>query len=156
MSVENLFESFIKANSEFPSYILNEAKDLLIKAKATDAQVKKVLENINQEYQDSLVHYNEAIGIITAQSVGQPSTQMTLNTFHFAGVASQGVEGLPRLIEILDAKKNLSAPMMKLYLKKENMTEAKLKFVADKIIETRLTDFATNVDIDMEDKQVAK
>lgn len=154
MSAEKLFDEFRKSNPEFPPYLFDEALSLVIKEKATDAQVKKVISNLVTEYEESLIHANEAIGIITAQSVGEPSTQMTLNTFHFAGVASQGVEGLPRLIEILDAKKNLSAPMMKLYLKKEEMSEEKLKFVADKIVETKLADFATNVDIDMDDKTV--
>ena len=152
MAVEKLFEEFRKNNPEFPPYLLDEALELVMKEKVTDAQAKKVLENLLLEYENALIHANEAIGIITAQSVGEPSTQMTLNTFHFAGVASQGVEGLPRLIEILDAKKNLSSPMMKLHLNKEDMTEEKLKFVADKIVETKLSDFATNVDIDVDEK----
>ena len=153
MTTSKLFEEFRKQNPEFPEYILKEAQNHIPKD-ATDKQVKEILEEIKTEYNNSLINANEAIGVITAQSVGEPSTQMTLNTFHFAGVAAQSVEGLPRLIEILDAKKNLEAPMMKLYLHKEGMNDEKFKLVADKIAESKLTDFATNVDINMEEKEV--
>jgi len=56
---------------------------------------------------------------ITAESIGEPGTQMTLSSFHLAGVAEMNVTtGLPRLIEILDGKKEISTPMMEIYLKK--------------------------------------
>lgn len=152
MTVDKLFEKFEKENLEFPKYILEEAKKYLPN-KVSDKDVEKVLVNLKSEYESSLITPYEAIGIIAAQSVGAEATQMTLNTFHFAGVASQSVEGLPRLIEILDGKKNLSTPLMKLYLKK-GLNEDKLKLVADKIKETRLIDFANNVDIDLEEKVV--
>ncbi len=152
-NIDKLFQTFEKENPEFPKYILMEAKSYL-PAKSTDAQVKKVLENLTKEYERARINPYEGIGVITAQSVGEPSTQMTLNTFHFAGVAAQSVEGLPRLIEILDVKKNLEKPMMKIYLKKEFQNENTLRFVANKIKETRLVEFATTVDIDVEEKIV--
>lgn len=148
-----LIESFKVENPEFPSYILKEAEALIPKG-TSDADVKKILENIKEEYTNSLITPYEAIGVITAQSVGEPSTQMTLNTFHFAGVATESVEGLPRLIEILDVKKNLDKPMMKIYLKPDFQTEEKVRFVANKIKETKLIDFTNNIDIDVEAKQV--
>ena len=153
MTVEKIFNKFIEENPEFPKYILEEAKKHL-PAKITDAQTKKVLVNLQEEYNNSLVTPYEAIGVIAAQSVGAEATQMTLNTFHFAGVASAGVEGLPRLIEILDAKKNLSAPMMRVFLDSKFNTEDKVKLVADKIKEARLGDFATGFDVDLENKVV--
>ncbi len=152
MTADKLIETFKKENPEFPNYILEETKKHL-PAKVTEAQVKKILEKIKEEYEDALINPYEAIGVITAQSVGEPATQMTLNTFHFAGVGS-GVEGLPRLIEILDAKKNLKAPIMKIYLNKEGMNDDKFKIVANKIKETKLVDFSNNVDIDTESKKV--
>ncbi len=148
-----LIEEFRKANPEFPQYIL-EQLEMALPEKVSDKDVKKVIENVLKEYNDSLISPNEAIGVITAQSVGEPSTQMTLNTFHFAGVASASVGGLPRLIEILDAKKNLEMPIMKIYLNKKGMTEEKCKLIASKIKETKLAEFATNVDIDIETKKV--
>ncbi len=62
----------------------------------------------------------EAVGIIAAQSIGEPGTQMTMRTFHFAGVREMNVTlGLPRLIEIVDARRIPSTPSMTVYLKPE-------------------------------------
>lgn len=61
----------------------------------------------------------EAVGVIAAQSIGEPGTQMTMRTFHFAGVAEQVPTGLPRLIEILDMKKVPKKPIIEIYFKPE-------------------------------------
>ncbi len=147
-------EIFMDENPDFPKYILEELEKNL-PAKCSDSDIKKVLTNVKIEYENSLVSPYEAIGVITAQSVGEPSTQMTLNTFHFAGVAAQSVEGLPRLIEILDIKKTLEMPFMKIYLKSKYQKEESIQLVANKIKETKLSDFAKNIDIDIEEKVVS-
>ena len=73
----------------------------------------------------------EAIGVVTAQSIGEPGTQMTMRSFHFTGVAELNVTlGLPRIIEILDARKLPSTPTMHIYL---NAPHSKDKNKADKI-----------------------
>ena len=73
----------------------------------------------------------EAIGVVTAQSIGEPGTQMTMRSFHFTGVAELNVTlGLPRIIEILDARKLPSTPTMHIYL---NTPHSKDKNKADKI-----------------------
>jgi DNA-directed RNA polymerase subunit A" len=65
----------------------------------------------------------EAAGIITAQSIGEPGTQMTMRTFHYAGVATVNVtQGLPRIIEIVDARKIPSTPTMIIRLKDDKKT----------------------------------
>jgi DNA-directed RNA polymerase subunit A" len=69
----------------------------------------------------------EAVGVVSAQSIGEPGTQMTMRTFHYAGVAEHVPTGLPRLIEIVDAKKEPKKPIIDIYLKKsvgKNRTEA--------------------------------
>lgn len=81
--------------------------------------VKKILDSVEDAYLRSLVEPGEAIGTVAAQSIGEPGTQMTLKTFHYAGVAELNVTlGLPRLIEILDARKNPASPFMTVYLEK--------------------------------------
>ncbi len=60
----------------------------------------------------------EAVGVVAAQSIGEPGTQMTMRTFHYAGVAEHVPTGLPRLIEIVDAKKEPKKPIIDIYLKK--------------------------------------
>ncbi len=97
----------------------------------------------------------EAIGIIAAQSFGEPSTQMVLRTFHFAGVSEMQVtQGLPRLIEIFDARKKPSSPKMEIYLKKEFNNEKDARIFAEKIKEVTVSDFASEINIDFTDKRI--
>ena len=61
----------------------------------------------------SLVFVGTAVGALAAQSIGEPGTQMTLKTFHFAGVASMNItQGVPRIQEIINASKNISTPIV--------------------------------------------
>ena len=87
---------------------------------------------------------SEACGIVGAQSIGEPGTQMTMRTFHYAGVAEINVTlGLPRLIEIVDARSIPSTPMMNIYLRDEYRLNSDLaKEVANQIEITRLNSIA--------------
>ena len=97
----------------------------------------------------------EAIGIITAQSFGEPSTQMVLNVFHFAGVAEMQVTlGLPRLIEIFDARRTPSTPEMQIYLDKEHNNEKDARTIAEKIQELKLKDIAKEIKINFSEKRI--
>ena len=59
----------------------------------------------------------ESIGTVAAQSIGEPTTQMTLNTFHFAGVSAKNVTlGVPRLTEIINISKNIKTPSLTVFL----------------------------------------
>ncbi|MAG78768.1 DNA-directed RNA polymerase subunit A' [Candidatus Pacearchaeota archaeon] len=97
----------------------------------------------------------EAIGLITAQSFGEPSTQMVLRTFHFAGVAEMQVTmGLPRLIEIFDARKKPSSPKMEIYLEKDYNNEKDAKVFAEKIKEVTIKEIASEVNLNFTDKRI--
>ncbi len=65
---------------------------------------------------NSKIDIGEAVGIVAAQSIGEPGTQMTMRTFHYAGVAEQVPTGLPRLIELVDARKEPKKPLMDIHL----------------------------------------
>jgi DNA-directed RNA polymerase subunit A" len=79
--------------------------------------VKKILKRAFERYQEHLMDPNESAGILAAQSIGEPGTQMTMRTFHYAGVAEINVTlGLPRLIEIVDARRVPSTPMMEIHV----------------------------------------
>lgn len=81
----------------------------------------------------------EAVGIVAAQSIGEPGTQMTMRTFHYAGVAEQVPTGLPRLIEIVDVRKEPKKPLMNIYLQpKVAKDEAKAKEIAEELEEVSL------------------
>lgn len=93
-------------------------------------------------YNASLVTTGEAVGTVAAQSIGEPGTQMTLRTFHYAGVVELAVPlGLPRLIEIIDAKRSPKNPIMTIYLNEKHSQDKKLaEKVADKLPEKYLKD----------------
>jgi len=70
-----------------------------------------LLGEIQTRFEKSLVNPGEMVGSIGAQSMGEPATQMTLNTFHSAGVASKNVTlGVPRLKEIINVSKTIKTP----------------------------------------------
>ncbi|VVB56604.1 DNA-directed RNA polymerase subunit A'' [uncultured archaeon] len=76
----------------------------------------------------------EAVGIVAAQSVGEPGTQMTMRTFHYAGVAEQVPTGLPRLIELVDARKEPKKPLMDIHLAgAASQDEKKAQAIANEI-----------------------
>jgi DNA-directed RNA polymerase beta' subunit len=106
-------------------------------------------------HKDQDISPGEAIGIVTAQSFGEPSTQMALNTFHFAGVSEMAVtSGLPRLIEIFDARRTPSTPAMEIYLDKEHNNDKDAKIIAEKIQEVKLKDIAKEIKINFADKKI--
>jgi DNA-directed RNA polymerase subunit A" len=80
-------------------------------------QLEEIVTQVSSDYQHSKVEPCEAVGVVAAQSIGEPGTQMTMRTFHYAGVAEINVTlGLPRLIEIVDARKIPSTPTMTIKL----------------------------------------
>lgn len=106
-------------------------------------------------YGRALVDPGEAVGTIAAQSIGEPGTQMTLRTFHYAGVAELSVPlGLPRLIEIIDARRMPKNPMMTIYLEKEYQEDKKkVDEIVDKIHERFIPDLC-EIKIDVRDKKL--
>ena len=83
----------------------------------TETQVDEFLKMAIKKYNKAIVEPGEAVGAIGAQSISEPGTQMTLKTFHFAGVSSMNVTlGVPRLKEIINASKNISTPGSRFFL----------------------------------------
>jgi DNA-directed RNA polymerase subunit A" len=79
----------------------------------TTEQLEEIINQVSADYEHARVEPCEAVGVVAAQSIGEPGTQMTMRTFHYAGVAEINVTlGLPRLIEIVDARKIPSTPTM--------------------------------------------
>lgn len=104
---------------------------------------------------DDKIAPGEAVGVITAQSFGEASTQMVLNVFHYAGVAQMQITlGLPRLIEILDARKQPSTPIMEIYLEKEYNNEKDARMLAEKIKEVKLEEVLSAINLDFGNKKI--
>ena len=109
--------------------------------------------DVSKLHVDGDIESGEAIGIVTAQSFGESSTQMVLRTFHFAGVSDMQVtQGLPRLIEIFDARKKPSSPKMEIYLKKEFNNEKNAKVFSEKIKEVTLKEISSEISLDFSNK----
>ncbi|MHA1636705.1 MAG: DNA-directed RNA polymerase subunit A'' [Candidatus Thorarchaeota archaeon] len=110
-----------------------------------------IVNNVIESYERSLVEPGEAVGTVAAQSIGEPGTQMTLRTFHYAGVAELSVtQGLPRLIEIVDARNNPSTPTMNIHLKKEIASDRnEAKRIARDIEMVKVESVASNFSIDL-------
>ncbi len=131
-------------NNELPKKLEEEAIELSKEARIGDKK-KEVLKRVKEEYENAKINPGESIGIITAESFGEPGTQMILRTFHFAGVAEAEVSlGLPRLIEIFDARKEPSTPRTEIYLKSGYKNDKdKVKAIAAQLVETKLQDIAS-------------
>lgn len=105
---------------ELPPSIREAIQNELKGADITPEEMEEIISRVMADYQHSRVEPCEAVGVVAAQSIGEPGTQMTMRTFHYAGVAEINVTlGLPRLIEIVDARKIPSTPTMTIKLTPE-------------------------------------
>jgi len=121
----------------------------------TDDQFEKIMAQVVKEYRHTRIEPCEAVGIIAAQSIGEPGTQMTMRTFHYAGVAEINVTlGLPRLIEIMDARKEPSTPTMTIHLREGYATDRdKARQVSWQIEAAPLQEFG-DITTDMANMQI--
>lgn len=114
------------------------------------ARFKKIMEAVKKEYRVSLAEPGESVGLVTAESIGEPGTQMILRTFHLAGVSEMNVTtGLPRLIEILDGRSEISTKIMEVYLKKPYSEGKDVKQIAESLKETTLKEYIKEISIDV-------
>jgi DNA-directed RNA polymerase subunit A' len=149
---EYIKEHVEEVKDKLTPLLVEELKRDLVKEELTRKGVDKVIELTFENYKRALVEPGEAVGIVAAQSIGEPGTQMTLRTFHFAGVREQNVTlGLPRLIEIVDARRMPSTPIMSIYLDKEHReSKKKATEVAREVIATNMKDVTKAMYVDPE------
>ncbi|MGD2142193.1 MAG: DNA-directed RNA polymerase subunit A' [Candidatus Bathyarchaeota archaeon] len=148
-----------KLEENFEGLTPSLAKELQRYLKAegiTEEGVDTVIETVVRNYDFSLVEPGEAVGTIAAQSIGEPGTQMTLRTFHYAGVAELNVTlGLPRLIELVDARRQPSTPVMNIHLdSKHKRSQKKAREVAEKLTYTVVDDVVERVNVDLREDAV--
>jgi len=122
----------------------------------TEEGVERVIQTVARNYDFSLVEPGEAVGTIAAQSIGEPGTQMTLRTFHYAGVAELNVTlGLPRLIELVDARRQPSTPVMSIYLDSSHKrSQTKAREVAEKLTYTVIDDIIEKINVDLREDAI--
>jgi DNA-directed RNA polymerase subunit A' len=141
---EFIKEAVDETKEKLTPMLVDELRSEMGKEELTRKGVEKAVELTQENYKKALVEPGEAVGIVAAQSIGEPGTQMTLRTFHYAGVREQNVTlGLPRLIEIVDARRMPSTPIMTIFLDKEHgASKNKATEVAREIISTTLQDIS--------------
>ncbi|MEK6908667.1 MAG: DNA-directed RNA polymerase subunit A' [Nanoarchaeota archaeon] len=111
--------------------------------------------DVSELHTGKKIQAGESVGVTTSQSFGESSTQMVLNVFHSAGVAEVQVTlGLPRLIEIFDARKEPSTPAMEIYLDKDFNNEKDARSIAEKLKEVKLEEIASEVKMDFSGKKI--
>ncbi len=112
---KEIIDDAVSRGFDIPVSLAN--KLIKYKKSLSDDKYEKLLKRVDLELKKREIDPYEAVGIIAAQSIGEPGTQMTMRTFHFAGVVEMNVTlGLPRLIEIVDARRIPSTPSMVIYL----------------------------------------
>ncbi|MFH1173950.1 MAG: DNA-directed RNA polymerase subunit A'' [archaeon] len=144
--MDDIFEEY---GVLLPKKIIEDVKTN-IPPKTTKTQLKKIMDAVYKEFLSARTEPGESVGIIASESIGEPGTQMTLNTFHFAGVSEMNVTtGLPRLIELLDGRKEISTKMMEIHLKKPHNQGADVRKLAESLRETVVRDYLKEITLNI-------
>jgi DNA-directed RNA polymerase II subunit RPB1 len=131
-------------------YYYLSPKDLLLNKRFNQKALEVLCATIILDYKRAIVAPGEMVGMVAAQSIGEPTTQMTLNTFHFAGVASKSnvTRGVPRIEEILSLSASLKNPSLTVYLKPEDETDKdKANTIQYMLEHTKLEEVVKSVEI---------
>jgi len=139
-----------KYTKTFSPRLISAVNSALHASQLSKGGIETVCKKGLELYDKSRVEPGQAVGIVTAQSIGEPGTQMTLRTFHTAGIAEKNVTlGLPRIIELVDARKKPATPAMDIYLdKKIKSSRESAISVARSILETSINDLVIDVETD--------
>ena len=155
--IENTFDRLKKLHFAPPTplfeilyYYYLSPKDLLVNKRFHRKGLELLLETIVLKYKQALVHPGEMVGVIAGQSIGEPTTQLTLNTFHLSGVASKSnvTRGVPRIEEILRLTSNPKNPSLTVHLKPmDELDKDRASVYANMLEHTRLIDVIKSVQI---------
>jgi DNA-directed RNA polymerase II subunit RPB1 len=155
--IEQYFEKlnaiyYAKTNPMFEImyYYYLSPRDLLVVKRFNKKALILLLETILLRFKDAIVHPGEMVGVIAGQSIGEPTTQLTLNTFHNAGVSSKSnvTRGVPRIEEILRLTKNPKNPSLTVYMKPlDELSQDKATKFANMIEHIKLVDLIKSVQI---------
>ena len=134
---------------EFPDSYIKDLAKAYVDEDLTDDELKELIRKLKQAYDRARVEAGEAVGTVAAQSVGEPGTQMTMRTFHYAGVTELNVTlGLPRLIEIVDARKDIATPTMDIYFNEERRDDEEfVRILANQIGKSTINDILSDFNL---------
>ncbi|WP_407453359.1 DNA-directed RNA polymerase subunit A'' [Methanobrevibacter sp.] len=134
---------------DFPDSYIEDLAEHYVSRELTDDELKELIFKLKQAYDRAHVEAGEAVGTVAAQSVGEPGTQMTMRTFHYAGVTELNVTlGLPRLIEIVDAREKIKTPTMDIYFTEERRDDEEfVRTLANKIGKSTVNDILSDFNL---------
>lgn len=149
MDIKKVTSVVKKKKTDFPESLIHEIAEASERHKLKVKELEALVDEIKKAYQRAGVENGEAVGTVAAQSVGEPGTQMTMRTFHYAGVAELNVTlGLPRLIEIVDARKKISTPTMAIYFEENYGTDEEfVRKIANQIGKIVLNDILKDFNV---------
>lgn len=149
-------EALENAGVEFPESYVEDLAAAYIRRNLDDDELDELIRRVKVAYDRAHVEAGEAVGTVAAQSVGEPGTQMTMRTFHYAGVVELNVTlGLPRLIEIVDARKKISTPTMDIYFAEDKRHDEEfVKTLANKIGKSTINDVLSDFNLNYAEMKV--
>ena len=155
-TISKVLDVLNKNEIEFPPSYVKDLVRVYIKRDLTEDELNELVLKVDEAYDRAYIEAGEAVGTVAAQSVGEPGTQMTMRTFHYAGVAELNVTlGLPRLIEIVDARKKISTPTMDIYFEDEYKNDEEfVRKLANKIGKSTINDILSDFNLDYGNMQV--
>jgi len=137
---------------QLPDNVQREMLKFIEKKKMDKDAQKKLIDSVYERYSKQNYDPEEPVGVITAQSLSEPATQMTMRTYHFAGTAGiQVTLGLPRLLELFDARKEPRTPAMNIFIKPDFQSPEKIKKIAEDIKEVKIRNIMKFTTIDLTD-----
>ena len=138
-----------KLDIDFPESYIEDLSKAYITRDLSDDELKELIRKLKEAYDRAHVEAGEAVGTVAAQSVGEPGTQMTMRTFHYAGVTELNVTlGLPRLIEIVDARKEIATPTMDIYFDEDKRNDEEfVRTLANQIGKSTINDILSDFNL---------
>lgn len=146
-----------KGAGYFPIKLVEEITQAANRNNLSEDELDTLVIKVKEAYEREEVEPGESVGTIAAQSVGEPGTQMTMRTFHYAGVVELNVTlGLPRLIEVVDARKKISTPTMDIYFTEEYRDDEEfIRKMGNKIGKITLNDVIKNFNVNYMDNTIS-
>jgi DNA-directed RNA polymerase subunit A" len=135
---------------KLPQNLVDEIEEVVKRRKLNKEQAEELKNEVVKNYSSERFEPGDVIGIIAAQSISEPATQMTMRTYHFAGSAGIRITyGLPRLMEIFDARRVPETPVMMIYLKRAYNNRDEATRVAEKIVEKKISSISKVISINL-------
>lgn len=130
--------------------VIGHYKKIIEESMLDDKKKEELIEKVRSRYEKMQYEHGEAIGVVAAQSISEPATQTTLRAYHRVGATGlHTTQGLPRILEIFDARKIPKTPSMRIYMKKEFNTKEKAREIAAEIKESKLKHITIEDSLDL-------